>query len=121
MVPLAPPTGSFEVDVSTPPVRTKPMKAAAIAGVVALIIGAVVFKVVYAGDASSEASNVAVAPDQGTAVGTTNTATLAVGSARSGDGLNCRTYARVISAPPSALMKCANENAVPKCAASAAD
>ena len=51
---------------------------------------------------------------------TANTAALARGAPRLGEGRNARAYARVTSAPPSALMKWANENAVPKCAAQAA-
>jgi hypothetical protein len=43
---------------------------------------------------------------------TANTAALAWGAARRGDGRNARAYARVTAAPPSALMKWANENAV---------
>ena len=40
---------------------------------------------------------------------TTNTAALDRGAAHHGEARNCRRYARVTSAPPSALMKCANE------------
>jgi len=53
---------------------------------------------------------------------TTKTAALACGVASQGDGIELAPRRRaVISAPPSALMKCANEKASPKCAASAAD
>ena len=51
---------------------------------------------------------------------TAKTAALARAAPRRGEGRNARAYARVTSAPPSALMKWANENAVPKCAAQAA-
>src|SRR6186713_665381 len=49
-----------------------------------------------------------------------NTATLAWGAARRTEGRKLSRSKRVASTPPTALMKCAQENAVPKCAASAA-